>query len=260
MLCLFMNSLIGSTGFVGSNLARQARFDFQCHSRNIETMAGRSFDLVVCAGVQAKKWWANEHPDEDWSGIARLQDVLRTTRAERFVLISTVDVYPDPVGVTEQTPVTEPRHAYGRHRLAFENFVRHTFPHASIVRLPGLFGIGLKKNVIFDLLHDNCLEQINPEASYQYYSLARLWDDLGKVLALRLPLINFGTEPIQTAELIDRFFPEQRSRVGPGRPTPIQYDMRTTYAREWASPVPEYLIDRATVLQEIGAFIQQERA
>ena len=46
-------ALIGSTGFVGGNLQRQAAFDDGYHSRNIESLAGKSYDLIVCAGAPA---------------------------------------------------------------------------------------------------------------------------------------------------------------------------------------------------------------
>ena len=49
-------ALIGNTGFVGGNLLRQQPFDALFNSKNIDDIAGRSFDLVVCAGVRAEKW------------------------------------------------------------------------------------------------------------------------------------------------------------------------------------------------------------
>jgi hypothetical protein len=60
------SALIGYTGFVGSNLDRQHAFDDRYNSKNINAIAGKSYDLIVCAGIQAKKWWASEHPDEEW--------------------------------------------------------------------------------------------------------------------------------------------------------------------------------------------------
>ena len=51
-------ALIGYSGFVGGNLLRQRSFDACFNSSNIEAIAGRSFDLVVCAGAPAEKWKA----------------------------------------------------------------------------------------------------------------------------------------------------------------------------------------------------------
>ncbi|MEO6876905.1 MAG: pyridine nucleotide transhydrogenase, partial [Gemmatimonadaceae bacterium] len=62
-------ALIGHTGFVGSNLLRQHGFEATFNSANIEQIAGRSFDLVVCCGAPAEKWKANAHPERDLDNI-----------------------------------------------------------------------------------------------------------------------------------------------------------------------------------------------
>lgn len=255
-----MDALIGFSGFVGSNLARQRQFDCSYNSKNFAAMSGRAFNLVVCAGIQAKKWWANHHAGEDWDGIAKLLDVLAKIEARRFVLISTVDVYPHPACVTETTPITGRNHPYGEHRFWAEEIVRTRFDDHYILRLPGLFGHGLKKNVIFDLLHDNCLEQINPQSVYQYYLLDHLWDDIRRCLDCQIRLLNVAAEPVPTSSIIDRFFPEQRPRVAPAQPFTVSYDMRTIYGPVWESPVPDYLYDRETVLGEIGDFVSREKS
>jgi hypothetical protein len=240
------SALIGSTGFVGGNLLRQGRFDRQFHRTDIETMRGGDFSVVVCAGVSAVKWRANQQPEEDWRGIEPLLDVLRTIRAERMVLISTVDVFADPNGVTEDTPPSLENHAYGRHRRQVEEFVRETFPVHHIARLPGLFGPGLKKNVIYDLLHGNCLEAIQPRSAYQYYPLAFLTADLLKMIGQGLDTLHFATEPLETSVLHACIAPNRviGEKAGPV----VRYDMRTKHGG--------YLHDAETVLQELDAFVK----
>ena len=61
-----MNSaLIGYTGFVGGNLLRQFAFTDLYNSTNIETIAGRAYDLIVCAGAPGVMWKANKEPALD---------------------------------------------------------------------------------------------------------------------------------------------------------------------------------------------------
>lgn len=136
------SALIGHTGFVGGNLFQQYPFTACFNSRNIEQIRAESFDLVVCAGVQAKKWWANQNPAEDWAGIQRLLDALLTVRAEKLVIISTIDVYPCAVEVNEASPIPEnPANAYGNHRHRLEEMLcSFGIAHTGTRSAPGLAG------------------------------------------------------------------------------------------------------------------------
>ncbi len=251
------SALIGYTGFVGGNLEQQHSFSARFNSKNIEEICGQKFDLVVTAGVQAKKWWANQNPEADWAQIERLLNALSSVQAERFVLISTIDVYPKPSGVDEASEVAEnPQNAYGTHRLRVEKAVQSQFGPAEtcVIRLPGLFGNGLKKNVIFDLLHDNILETINPASRFQYYFLDRLWNDISRCLEARLPLVNYATEPVATATILERFFPGKI--VGGNPAAPAAYDFRTRFNAELGG-ANGYLYDAKTVLGDIATYIQR---
>ena len=131
-----MRALIGHTGFIGRNLARQRTWD-ACFSRqDIDAIRGRSFELVVCAGLPSDRWLANGNPGGDRSNMLSLANALAEVHAERFVLVSTIDVYPVPVGVDEST-VIEPAHnrAYGEHRLEFERMVAARFA-ADVMGVP----------------------------------------------------------------------------------------------------------------------------
>ncbi len=184
-------ALIGYTGFVGGNLLRQGRFDATFNSKNFQDLAGGRFDEVWCAGIQATKWWANKNPEADWNAIRALLDVLATVRTDRFVLLSTVDVFRDPVEVDEASPVDlAGLHAYGRHRYQVEEWVKAHFDNTVVVRLPGLFGDGLKKNVIYDFLHGNALAAIHADAVFQFYNLDHLTADTERALQASLPLIS----------------------------------------------------------------------
>lgn len=146
--------LIGYTGFVGSNILSARSFDNLYNSKNIEKIRGKSFSLLICAGVYANKWWANENGEEDLDRIKGLISLLETVNVDRFVLISTIDVYPNPVDVNESTIIDKSISSpYGFNRYFLEEFVQSRFENNLIVRLPGLFGKGLRKNFIYDLLN-----------------------------------------------------------------------------------------------------------
>lgn len=250
-------ALIGHTGFVGGNLLRQGRYTDLYNSGNIRAIEGRRFELVVSAGCKAAKWIANQQPEADLAGVELLMRSLERVQAERFVLISTIDVFANPVGVDEGAePDAAAGQAYGRHRLALERFVRARFPQAAIVRLPGLFGAGLKKNLIYDLLHENGVERIHPEGVFQYYDLAQIESDVQRCLAADLPLVHFASEPLATRELAREAFGRELTGSQPG-PAP-RYDFWTRHARVWGRD-GRYLATRGEVLDRLRAFVARER-
>lgn len=60
-----MKALVGYTGFVGSNLYAEDRFDVVYNSKNIEEAYGTEPDLLVYAGLRAEKYLANYWPQKD---------------------------------------------------------------------------------------------------------------------------------------------------------------------------------------------------
>lgn len=253
-----LSGLIGHTGFVGSNLSRQYAFDHQFNSSNCEQMAGRRFDLLVCAGVSASKWLANQDPEADRDKIAVLEHALRSVEAERFILISTVDVYPATTGVDEASDChSAANHAYGRNRLAFEEFVKQRFREVHVVRLSGLFGPGLKKNVIFDLMNDNCLEVINVDSSIQWYDVAGLWRDVTVALNNEIHLVNLVNEPVKTSRIVQRVFPGKQ--VGAASGPAVSYDVRSRHADLFGG-AHGHLLTRDQVLGQIGSFVAMRAA
>ena len=114
-------ALIGYTGFVGSNLALQYEFTDLYNSKNITDIAGKSYDLLICAGVKAQKWVANQQPEKDLADIQALIDQLSKAEIKQFVLISTIDVYPNPVNVDEDSLIDKTNHhPYCLNRLYLE--------------------------------------------------------------------------------------------------------------------------------------------
>jgi len=250
------SALIGYSGFVGANLALTGNFDLHINRVNLEALRGTCVERLVCAGLPAAKWIANQKPQEDADNIRRLEATLSTVRAKRFILISTIDVYPRTEDADESYVCTgKPNHAYGRHRLEFEHFVRDRFPNAHIVRLPALFGRGLKKNAVYDLLHDNRLERINPSSRFQWYPLARLPRDLDTIEAHHLPLVNLFTEPIETRTILEQLFAGKNAGESPD--PAAHYDLRTLYGSHFGGD-SRYVMSSAAVMSALRKFVREE--
>lgn len=205
---------------------------------------------------RAEKWKANRDPVSDREGIARLTDVLQTTRIGQLVLISTVDAYPVPIGVDEGTPINpEAGHPYGRHRHALERFCQDRFD-STVLRLPGLFGPGLKKNAIHDLLHEHMVSNLHPASAFQFYALDRLWADIQRVLAAHLPLVNVAVEPTTMRVVASRAFGRTLHENASAQPT--CYDVRSKYAVQFGGALG-YSYDAESTLDAIAAFVASER-
>lgn len=147
------HTLVGYTGFVGGNLAASHPFDGLYNSKNIHQSFGQNNGLVVYSGMPSEKFLANKDPEADLAVAHTAFQNIQRMRPEKLVLISTVDVYQNPRGVDEDTPAGgDGTGAYGANRCQLETWVREAYPKALIVRLPGLFGRGIKKNFIYDMI------------------------------------------------------------------------------------------------------------
>ena len=145
--------LVGYTGFVGGNIAARHEFTGNYNSKNIRDAYGGRPDLLVYAGVRAEMFLANKDPEKDYRTILDAMENIRKISPEKLVLISTIAVYNEPDGVNEDDVIKEEELSpYGRNRFALEKMVRDEFSDAVIIRLPGLYGKGLKKNFIYDFI------------------------------------------------------------------------------------------------------------
>lgn len=302
--------LVGSTGFVGGNLAAKHAFAAVCHSTDIAAQFGAKPDLCVYAGVPAAMFLANADPDADLAVMAAARENLRQIAPKQLVLISSIAVYADSRGKDEQSPMTpDSLPAYGRNRLQLERWVREDYPNALIVRLPALYGIGLKKNFLFDLhtitpamlkpekytelaqksplvrdgytLADNGFYKLNgavdaaalreffagndfnalaftdSRSCYQFYHLARLWQDVQTALQNGLTTLNLTTPPVTAAEVYTTVTGKADWHNELPKP-PFDYDLRSRHAALLGG-ADGYLCTKQQELDEICAFMRAWR-
>lgn len=250
-------ALIGHTGFVGSNLLNQQTFDDCYNSSNIEQIDNKKYKQVFCAGVSAAKWIANLNPAQDRENIQRLIKSLKTITVEKFILISTVDVYPSPINVDEKSSILrEQCQPYGKHRLELENYIKNEFD-SLIIRLPGLFGSGLRKNIIYDFLNNNNIEQINPKGVFQFYCLDHLSNDIENALKNNLNLLNISSEPTSVQEIAKICLREELSNGinDPG----AKYDYKSCYAQLYGGE-NGYLYSKEQVLLDLQEYVSRTKS
>ncbi len=247
------SALIGCTGFVGSTLRRQTCFSHFYHSTDIDKIEHQSFDLIVCAAAPAKKWYANLHPEEDLQNIRKLIGHLEKVSTQQFVLVSTVDVFKNPFSVDENSQiVTDTLHPYGLHRYYLEEFVKTKFRNRLIVRLPGLVGVGLRKNILYDFKHNNQLQAVNAYDSFQFYPMINLWKDITLALQNNLSLLHLTAYPLQVREIAQKVFNlDFKNKLDR---EPLRYDMQSIYASLWGKIHYQYDMDSS--LKAIQAYSQ----
>lgn len=180
-------ALIGSTGFLGRTLLYQSDpwgyITDRYHSRNIDEMEGE-FEEVIIAAPDARKWHVNQFPHQDVASMHKIIDAIENVEVRRVVLLSTIDAGRPDAG------------AYGEHRKYLECALRDG--HVAILRLPALFGPGLKKNALWDLLNDR--EVVN--RNYQWYDVRNLWKDIKAAQPGRTTTLY--SEPLSMWEIAER--------------------------------------------------------
>lgn len=305
-----MKALVGYTGFVGSNIYAQGKFDAVYNSKNIEDAFGTNPDLLIYAGLRAEKFLANTAPQKDMETILNAEKNIEKIHPKKLVLISTIDVFKDPNGKDESSPIeTEGLHPYGLNRYRLEEWVRAYDPHTLIIRLPGLFGKNIKKNFIYDFINvvpfmlkkekfeelalqapeiredytllENGFYKLNAinqnekkklkeifrslgftalnftdhRATYQFYNLSRLYDDIMTALDAGLTLWHPATEPISAGELYHDLTGEDF--INEITDSPVYYDYHTQYASLFGGS-GDYIEGKTQVLQEIKAFVKEQ--
>lgn len=200
-------AIVGYSGFVGSNLLQFYKFDHFYNSKNFKDCKNKHFDTMFFCGIPAVKWYANKHPDIDNLIIDDIKSILNTITVNKFILISTIDVYNDINNTHNEDYIIDynNNHTYGKNRYLFEKYIINKFNDYNIIRLPGLFGKGLKKNIIYDLIHNNNVKDIQINSVFQWYYLDWLKNDIDIVLQNNIKICNLFTEPIHTKHILQSF-------------------------------------------------------
>lgn len=95
----------------------------------------------------------------------------------------------------------------------------------------------LQKNADYSVLkaffkefHFNALSFTDSRSRYQFYNLARLWDDISKVTDTRYPIVNLVTEPVSAMEVYRAVTGKNDWKNMLGN-QPFDYDIVTRYDR-----------------------------
>lgn len=237
-----MDVLVGSTGLIGRVLREHHDFGYLFNSENIHLAPSlkQDIDRLYLACLPAEKWKANQAPMADFDNMYHVLTKMRLWKPKEIILYSTIDIYSQTYKYVENFPEIHGIN-YGSTRYIFELLVKTTFPEAviTIIRLPALFHRRIKKNILFDLLNGNNIEKINANSCYQWYDLKDLW--LHTEACQKGGEHQWFSEPVETLEIIDRWFPWAKTVVDCGPRIEYNYG--------------PYFSSKETTLKKMEAFV-----
>src|SRR5215213_2797017 len=178
-------------------------------------------------------------------------------------MISTVCIYPGGTSPDETTPLgTEGLTPYGANRLHMQ-VLSESF-ETLVLRLPQLYGTGLKKGIVYDLLNYYRVEYIWPDGRFQYYDLRRISADTQVALEAGIEALYVATSALTSSRVAAECFgidlADQVVMTG-SRPWP-----RCTPATCGPSmPIcseghPGYLMDETAEIAGSRSFVRDARA
>ncbi|HUI07380.1 MAG TPA: NAD(P)-dependent oxidoreductase [Verrucomicrobiae bacterium] len=168
--------IVGAYGFAGSALVRIfSQLGHDCVAidlNNYAAMVGAEGDVLINANGNSAKYLAERDPvGEIDRSVKSVMQSCADFSADRYVLLSSADVYPSTSNSqlnSERTEIAvEKLSAYGLNKYLAECVVRNRRARWLIVRLGGLLGPGLRKNPIFDLLTGQPL-RVHPDSEFGY--------------------------------------------------------------------------------------------
>ena len=205
-------AVIGSGGFVGSNmiaaLEKQKKSVIAIEKdTSIDEIKACSFGLVYfCAGNPLTFLSKKEPLKCLQQNIADLYPYLTGLEYKKFIYISSILVYPpDSICHKEDSPIDISQLSlYGAHKYMGERYVREFAKTWLIVRPTSFFGKGLKKNLLFDLRHDNPDIYLKKDSWMDYMPIDWFCERLSEIAEMRSnEIINIGSGlPIPVSRII----------------------------------------------------------
>jgi nucleoside-diphosphate-sugar epimerase len=262
--------ILGGAGFVGSACAQllgELGEAFTVITRaNYEALRGSACSVLINANGNSRKFMATRDPLWDFDASVRsVAASLEDFRAERYVFLSSGDVYPDTTSsdaTREDKPIDLSRVSrYGLHKYLAEQLVRAVHPDWLVVRMGGFVGPGLKKNAIFDMLTGDPV-WLSPDSELQFISTdaaARLVWTLVRS-GVQREVLNLGAEGLLHLGAFHRAI-GSLSIFKPGAPT-VRYELSLERLRRLSGvPLPrtEACVCEFAAAVQTGRIILKEK-
>jgi nucleoside-diphosphate-sugar epimerase len=171
--------VLGGGGFIGSAICRYLeshRILFQSIVReNYLSHVGKACDIFINANGNSKKYIAEKDPLFDFDlSVRSVRSSIHDFNFKKYVYLSSCDIYEDCSSdktTQEDFPLSKLNvSTYGFHKYLAEEVVKGKCQDWVIARMGGFVGTGLKKNPVFDILHNQKL-WLHPDSQLQYLNV-----------------------------------------------------------------------------------------
>lgn len=188
------NIAVVGNGLIGKRLQEFVKATHVFNSFQLFDLHLEQYDTIYVAAPSGNRIWASQNPHTDQASTGLLIRNLLVTKCNRIVLISTGD--------TQVRPNT----GYGKNRLELENAIRGRFENHYVIRLPGLIGNDITKNILYDIKHKTeWVSAINGAVKQQWYPLDDLEHDVPKIINGDERVVNLVSEPILNQNIVNQF-------------------------------------------------------
>ena len=123
----------------------------------LQKAAAKPFDAILHCAFEPPRPSAAADPDAYIESCVRLTEQLAQVPHRKFLLVSTIDVYPrDGVrhGEDEEIDRDGPQHPYARAKVACEAVVRDRCPNHLILRAAGMLGPDMRPNNLLRMVRE----------------------------------------------------------------------------------------------------------
>ncbi len=165
--------IIGYTGFVGQVIYNNLKNKHDVLGINSTTTSIPKdyFDIIInCAG-NAKKYLAKKKPYTDFSITTNIFQTILKLKFKKLIHISSI------------AALYAPDNNYTISKLIAEKCCKLYYPHSVILRLGGLVGKNLTKNVVYDIAHNKNLF-VTLDSVYNYISTEEVAKIINRIITL----------------------------------------------------------------------------
>lgn len=164
--------ILGKNGFVGQTVFNTLTSKFTI------TEDDKCDILINCAGF-SRMYVANKQPEEMHKVENSVIEKINNTKFERLIHVSTISAE-----VHHQSN-------YGKIKKQIEDYLMSKYD-TLVLRLGGLVGPGLKKNVVFDILNDRPLF-VTEDSFYNYITTNEVANIIDYMIKIQIKdIINVG--------------------------------------------------------------------